>query len=104
MVFDLKRAEVLLKSSTKNFQNSPPFERLACFYLTTTENFEHFQYFEINFLKNENLFQKTGLPFFFGESTKIENATFPYKTTLSEANVETNRVGSTKWTYRKTTN
>ena len=30
------------------------------------------------------------------ESTKIENATFPYKTALSEGNVETNRMGSTK--------
>ena len=27
--------------------------------------------------------------------------TFPYKTALSEANVKTNRMGSTKWTYHK---
>ena len=35
------------------------------------------------------------------ESAKTENATFPYKTTLSKANVNKNRMGSTKWTYRK---
>ena len=36
---------------------------------------------------------------FLVESTKIESATFPYKTSLSEANVKTNRIGSTKWSY-----
>ena len=35
------------------------------------------------------------------ESTKIENASFPYKTAMSEANVKTNRIASTKWTYHK---
>ena len=34
---------------------------------------------------------------FLVESTKIENATFPYKTALSEAN----RMGSTKLNYQK---
>ena len=39
-------------------------------------NFECFQYFnfEINFPKNENLFQQAEVPFLF-ESTKIENTT-----------------------------
>ena len=34
------------------------FKILAYFYVTTTENFESFQYFgfEIRFLKNKNLF------------------------------------------------
>ena len=36
---------------------------------------------------------------FLVKSTKIENTTFPYKTALSEVNVKTNRMGSTKWTY-----
>ena len=36
---------------------------------------------------------------FLVESTKIENASFPYKTLISEANVKTNRMVSTKWTY-----
>ena len=38
---------------------------------------------------------------FLVESTKIENATFPNKTALPEANVNTNRMWSTKWTYFK---
>ena len=49
-----------------NFQNSPPFERSACFHMTISENFKRFQYlnFETNFLENKNLFQKTGVLFF----------------------------------------
>ena len=39
--------------------------------------------------------------YFLIESRKIENAAFPYKTALSEANVETNRMGSTKGTITK---
>ena len=35
------------------------------------------------------------------ESTKTENVTFLYKTTLSEANVKRARMGSTKWTNHK---
>ena len=38
---------------------------------------------------------------FLVESTKIENATFSYKTALSQGNVKVNRLGSTKWTYHK---
>ena len=38
---------------------------------------------------------------FLVESTRIDNITFPYKTALSEANVKTNRIGSTKLTYHK---
>ena len=39
---------------------------LACFLVTLSENFKCFQYFnfEIDFLENEDLFQKTGVPFF----------------------------------------
>ena len=89
------------KKPPRDFQSTPPFERSACFCLTTIGNFEcfHYFYFERNFL-NFFLFQKTGVPFLV-ESTKIESATFPHKTALSEANVKTNRMGSTKWTYRK---
>ena len=35
------------------------------------------------------------------DSTKIEIASFPYKTTISEASAKTNRMLSTKWTYHK---
>ena len=70
--------------------------------MTITEDFVRFQYlnFETSSLKNKNLFQKTAAPFLV-ESIEIENKTFSYKTTLSEANVKTNRMESTKWTYHK---
>ena len=35
------------------------------------------------------------------ESTKIENSSFPGKSVISEANVKTNGMVSTKWTYHK---
>ena len=63
--------------------------------MTITGNFEQFQYF--NFEINK-LFKKLEYRFLV-ESTKIDNITFPYKTVLSEANVKTNRTGSTKLTY-----
>ena len=56
--------------------------------------------FETDFQENKNLFQKSWVPFF-SKSTKIENTPFPYKTTISEANVKTNRIVSTKLTYHK---
>ena len=70
----IERVEVPLKNGTRDFQNSFPLERSACFYMTIKGNFERFQYFnfETDFLENENLFQKTGVPVFV-ESTKIEN-------------------------------
>ena len=73
--------------------------------MTATRNFERFQYFnfETNFSKEENLTQKLGYRFLV-ESTKIEDTTFPYRTALSETNVKTNRIGSTKWTYHKERN
>ena len=48
----------------------------------------------------QTLFKKVEYRFLV-ESTKIDNITFLYKTALSEANVRTNRIGSTKWTYQK---
>ena len=35
------------------------------------------------------------------ETTKIENVSFSYKTAISEANVKTKSMVSTKWTYHK---
>ena len=35
------------------------------------------------------------------ERTKIEKASFPYKTGISEANVKTNRMITTKWSYHR---
>ena len=38
---------------------------------------------------------------FLVEDTKTENASISYKTVISEANVKTNRMVSTKWIYKK---
>ena len=38
---------------------------------------------------------------FLVEATKIENTPFPFKTALSEANVKTNRMATTKWIYQR---
>ena len=38
---------------------------------------------------------------FLVERTKIEKASFPYKTATSEANVKTNRVVTTKWASQR---
>ena len=55
------------------------------------------------FWKTKTFFKKLEYRFLV-ESTKIENASFPYKTAISEANVKTNRMVTTKWTYRKERN
>ena len=53
-----EKAKFFQKNGTTDFQNSPPFEVSTYFYVTITGNFESFQYFEISFLKNENLSHK----------------------------------------------
>ena len=59
----------------------------------------------VNTLNLKQIFWKTKTFFkkleycFSVENTKIENASFPYKTTISEAIFKTNRMVSTKWTY-----
>ena len=53
------------------------------------------------FLEKRKPLKKKLEYWFLVESPKIENATFPHKTDLSEANVMTKRTGSTKWTYHK---
>ena len=70
--------------------------------MTISEHFKSFQYFnfEIDFLETENLFQEMEYHFLV-ENTKIENTSFPCKTAISEANVNTNRVVTTKWNYHK---
>ena len=82
-------ASLFLKNGTRNFQNSPPFDRSTSFYAAMTGNFKHFQCFnfESNFLKNENFYQKTGVHFSV-ESTKTENAIFRQITALPEENVK----------------
>ena len=52
------------------------------------------------FWKTKNVFKKLEYCFV-TESTKIEYVSFPYKTAILEANVKTNRMVSTEWTYHK---
>ena len=54
------------------------------------------------FWKTKTFLKKLELNFLV-ESTKIKNALFPYKTTISEANVKTNKMVSTKWTHQQRT-
>ena len=56
--------------------------------------------FQYLLLKTKPFLKKLGYRFL-AESTKIENATFPYKTATSEASVKTNRTEIHKWTYHK---
>ena len=70
--------------------------------MTVSENFELFQYLTLKqiFWKRKTFFKNLECCFLV-ESTKMENASFPYKNGLSEASVNTNRMVSTKWTYHK---
>ena len=52
------------------------------------------------FWKTKNLFQNLEYRFLV-EATKIENTSFSSKTALPEANVKTNRMATTRWTYHK---
>ena len=72
------------KNSIRDFQNSPPFERSACLYVTVTGNFENFRYFnfETDFLKKWKTFSKKLEYHYLVESTKTESVTFLYKTTV----------------------
>ena len=58
----------------------------------------HYFNFETSFLKSESFFKKLEYRFLF-ESPMMENAIFPNKTALSKANVKTNSIESTKYTY-----
>ena len=62
------------------FKMAPRLNRVfrsAYFHVAITRNFEYFQCFnfETIFLKNQNSFYKTGVPFIV-ESTMIKSATF----------------------------
>ena len=52
------------------------------------------------FWKTKTFFKKLEYSFLV-ETTKIESTSFPFKTALSEANVNTNRMATTKWAYHK---
>ena len=78
------------------------FETSTCFYVTIIEILNIFNTWTLkrNLWKAQTLFKKLEYSFLV-ESTKIEKATFPYKTILSEATIKTNRMDITKWTYHK---
>ena len=52
------------------------------------------------FWKEKTFFTKLEYHFWV-ETTKIKNTPFSFKTALSEANVKTNRMPTTKWIYHK---
>ena len=52
------------------------------------------------FWKTKTFFKKLEYRFLV-ESTKIENASLPYKTAISETNIKTNNTVNRKWTYHK---
>ena len=52
------------------------------------------------FWKTKTFFKKLKYRFLV-ETVKIENASFPFKTALPEANVKTKRMATTKQTYYK---
>ena len=70
--------------------------------MTISGNFERFNTLalKIIFWKTKTFFKKLEYRFLV-ETTKIENTSFPLKTALSEANVKTDRMATTKWTYHK---
>ena len=65
-----KEHKFFYKNGTRDFRNSPPFDRSACFDVTISESLKDFQYFdfETNFLEKENWIfknvQKTGVLLF----------------------------------------
>ena len=65
-----------------------------------SRNFEGFQYFSFETGSLETFLKKLEYRYLV-KSTKTENTSFPYKTAISEANVKTNRMVTTKWTYHK---
>ena len=96
-----ERALVLLKNCTRDIQNSPRFERSACFYVRISENFSNvFNTLKQIYWKTKTFFKKLKYRFLI-ESAKIENASFPFKAVKSKANIKANRMMSTKWTYTK---
>ena len=75
-----------------------------CFYVAISGNLNVFNTLNLKliFWKTKTFFKKLEYCFLVA-STRIENAPFPYKTAISEANVQINmdNIVSTKWTYKK---
>ena len=71
--------------------------------MTISGNFERFRCFKFktNISEKINFVQKKVEYRLLLEKTKTENATFPYKNTVPDTNVQTNKMGKTKWAYYK---
>ena len=76
-----ERAQVFLNNGNRHFQNNPPFERSACFYVIISGNFERSQTLEQIFWKTKTFFKKNWRleQRFLVESTKIETHHFHTK-------------------------
>ena len=68
--------------------------------VTVSGNFERFQYLNLKQIcwETKALFKKLEYRFLF-KGKKIGNASLQYKYAMSEANVKTNRIVSTTWSY-----
>ena len=73
------------KSSTRDFQNSPLFERLPCFFVRISESFNVFNILTLKqvFWETKTFFKKLEYRFLV-ETTKIENTSFPMKPMLRQ--------------------
>ena len=76
--------------------------KIRCFHVTISESFKHFQNLTLKqiFWKTKTFFKNLDYHFLV-EVTKIESTPFLFKTALSEAIVQTNKMVNTKWTYHK---
>ena len=90
-------------NGARDFQNSPPFERSACFFMRQSLKILNV----FNTLTLKQIFWKAKTFFkklehdFLVENIMTENALFPYKTAISEANDKANKMVTTKWTNQK---
>ena len=75
---------------------------MACFYVTIKGYFQCFQYLTLEQVVWKTKTSIKKLEYHFSiESTAIENATFPFRTALSKANIKGNRMRCAKWTDDK---
>ena len=97
-----ERALVLLKNGTGDCQIALHFRDRHVFIWQSVEILNVFNTLTLKqiFWKTKTFFKKLGYCFIV-ESTKIKNTSFPHKTAILEADVKTNRMVSTKWTYLK---
>ena len=92
------------KNGTWYFQNSPLFEKSACFDVTIIQNFQLFQYTKFQtFSEKRKPFSKSRHLFLL-ESTKIENVTFPCKPSYKQFICCTKYPNDLIHTFRKYSN